>query len=576
MNHQHAFLFAPIYLPLLGSALILLCKAVFSKKIRRIAEYGGMIIGMALPLIIVFSLLEEIEDQGAIIAVLGSWSQNIGIVYRFDGLSFLMIVLAITITIPSWIYSRKVGPGHSSFTALLLIQNSSIAAISMTGDLFNLFVCLEVMGVVASVLISSSQKGSAVYAAFSYLMISSSAMVFFLLGTFGLYRLTGSLSYEGIAVGLSTLGPESNPLIIACLALIVVPVLLRVAIMPLSLWLVDAHSKAPHAVSAILSGVLLKVPLFALIRVLSLSEPGLSLGLPISYAGAATALLGVVLALSQSDGKQLLAYHSISQIGYVVSAWGLAISHGIETGVGIILLASSFFHAFSQALFKALLFLSVGTVVDASGNGNVYTLRGANRYLKNRGERLPITMICFFVGALSITAIPPFNGFFSKNLLTYTLKENFHYNLLTVAGAGTVASFIKLSRIFLPGKNQTDMQEDDVQAKFPLTIHLALCILALLCLGTGLFAEQVIQFISSLLPGMQNVNVETSFFYKSDTVWKTFWTVAGGIALFASSITKGGKKILTLLKHCRGGFTDLFLGFAVALSALSLYLLAFV
>ena len=241
MNQQHAYLFAPIYLPLLGSALIILCKAFFSKKIRRIAEYGGMIIGMGLPLLIIFSMLEKLQNQGSLEAVIGSWTEKIGIIYRFDGLSFLMIVLAVTITLPAWIYSRKVGPGHSSFTALLLVQNSSIAAISMTGDLFNLFVCLEVMGVVAYVLIASSQKGNAVYAAFSYLMISSSAMVFFLLGTFALYRLTGSLSYEGIAKALATDGSADKLLVIVSLALIVVPVLLRVAIMPLSLWLVDAH-----------------------------------------------------------------------------------------------------------------------------------------------------------------------------------------------------------------------------------------------------------------------------------------------------------------------------------------------
>ncbi|NCC65214.1 MAG: hypothetical protein EOM15_11225, partial [Spirochaetia bacterium] len=440
MNLQDALVFAPIYLPLLGSALILLCKAFFSKKIRRIAEYLGMTIGMVAPLIVIVSLLEKIQGQNSIEAVLGSWTKQIGIIYRFDGLSFLLIALAIAITIPAWIYSRKVGPGHSSFTALLLIQNSSIAAISMTGDLFNLFVCLEVMGVVAYVLIASSQKGSAVYASFSYLMISSSAMVFFLLGTFGLYRITGSLSYEGITSALSLLDGSYKIQIIACIVLITVPVLLRVAVMPLSLWLVDAHSKAPHAVSAILSGVLLKVPLFALIRVLSLSELGLSLGLPVSYAGGATALLAVLLALSQSDGKQLLAYHSISQIGYVVSAWGLSLYYGLHTNIGILLLAGSFFHAFSHALFKALLFLSVGTTIDASANGNVYTLRNANRLLKNQGEKVPLTMACFFVGALSITAIPPFNGFFSKTLLTYALKGSFHYQLLTIASAGTVAS----------------------------------------------------------------------------------------------------------------------------------------
>ncbi len=573
MNRQQALLFAPIYLPLLSSALILLCKEFFTKKVRRVAEYVGMLIGMGLPLVVVFSLFDHIQAHEALEMVIGSWTKKMGIVYRFDGLSLLMIVLAITITIPAWIYSRKVGPEHSSFTALLLIQNSSIAAISMTGDLFNLFVCLEVMGVVAYVLITSNQKEGAVYATFSYLMISSSAMVFFLLGTFALYRLTGSLSYAGITEALALLDPKTTGFVAASLSLIVVPVLLRVAVMPLSLWLVDAHSRAPHAVSAILSGVLLKVPLFALVRVLAISDLGGAIGLAISYVGAITALFGVLLALAQSDGKRLLAYHSISQIGYVVSAWGLALALGIHTSAGLLLLATSFFHAFSHAIFKALLFLAVGTATDAGASRNVYTLRGANRMLQNKGEKLPLTMLCFFVGALSITAIPPFNGYFSKTLLTYSIKGTFHYNLLTIAGVGTVASFIKLSRIFLPGRNKIEKITRNLRPTFPVTIHLALLILSTLCLITGLYAQQVIQFIGSVLPGKDQIIFENTFFYTTENLTKTFWTVSSGVILFFLVISKPGKKVLSVFKQFKGRFSDLFLGFALALSALMGYLL---
>lgn len=572
MNQQQALLFAPIYLPLFSSALILLCKEFFTKKVRRFAEYIGMLIGMGLPLVVVFSLFGHIQTHGALEMVIGSWAKEIGIVYRFDGLSSLMIILAITISLPAWIYSRKVGPGHSYFTALILIQSSAIAAISMTGDLFNLFVCLEVMGVVAYVLIASSQKGKAVYASFSYLMISSSAMVFFLLGTFALYRLTGSLSYAGITESIALLDSKSKALVAASLSLIITPVLLRVAVMPLSLWLVDAHSMAPHTVSAILSGVLLKVPLFALVRVLALTESGGSIGLVISYAGAITALLGVLFALAQSDGKRLLAYHSISQIGYVVSAWGLAISQGIHTSAGILLLTTSFFHAFSHALFKALLFLSVGTATDAGASRNVYTLRGANRMLLNEGEKLPLTMICFFVGALSIVAIPPFNGYFSKTLLTYSLKGTHHYTLLTIAGVGTVASFIKLSRIFLPDGNKIAKVDQNLRPTFPVTIHIALLALSTLCIITGIFAQQVIQTIGSVLSGGEQLVFDNSFFYTTENLTKTSLTVASGVVLFFLANSKPGRKVLAVLKQFKGGFSDLFLGFAVALSALMAYL----
>ncbi len=262
MNITHTILFSPVFLPLLSAAGILFIKTFCPTSIRRIAEYLGILIGMVLPLLLVLTLYPIVQNQGYIETTIGGYAKSIGIVYRFDGMSLLLILLAAAITLPSWIFSRKEGPGHSYFTALLLIQNASIAAIGMASDLFNLFVCLELMGVTAYVLIATGKKANAAYASFSYLMLSSSAMVFFLLGTFGLYKLTGSLSYEAIARGMGTLSGRNQYVALFSLLLIIVPVLLRVAVMPLSLWLVDAHAKAPHAVSALLSGVLLKVPLF--------------------------------------------------------------------------------------------------------------------------------------------------------------------------------------------------------------------------------------------------------------------------------------------------------------------------
>jgi multicomponent Na+:H+ antiporter subunit D len=561
-------LFAPVYLPLLGAALILVCKSFFKTTIRRLAEYVGMLIGLIVPVILTLSLRSELGAGRALEAVAGSWAQEIGIIYRFDGLSLLMILLTAAVTIPAWIYSRKVGPAHSSFTALLLVQNAAIAAISMTSDLFNLFVCLEVMGVVAYVLIAGSQKGSAVYASFSYLMLSSTAMVFFLLGTFGLYRLTGSLSYEAIAQSLAA--GENQQFALICLILLVVPILLRVAVLPLSLWLVDAHSKAPHAVSALLSGVLLKIPLFALVRVFSLVPDSALFALPISYAGAITALVGVLMALAQSDAKKLLAYHSISQIGYVVTAWGLALQAGVHTQAGALLLSASFFHAFSHALFKALLFLAVGTATDAGANRNVYTLRGASRSLKGEGERLPITLLCYLVGALSIMAIPPFNGYFSKNLLTYAIKGGVHYPMLTMAGVGTVASFLKLSRIFLPAKEKQEILATRLRPRFPLTLHAGLLILALLCILTGLFAPETYAFIAGLLSAQPVQSYDAHFFFTSDTLAKTLSTAFAGIALFLFILTKPGAWIFHQLGRYKARFSDLFFGFALALALLLL------
>lgn len=181
------------------------------------------------------------------------------------------------------------------------------------------------------------------------------------------------------------------------------------------------------------------------------------------YAGAVTALAGVIIALAQKDTKRLLAYHSISQIGYVVAAWGAAIALGIKTSAGLALMTAAFLHAFYHALFKGLLFLTIGTTTDIAGERDVYILRGAAGLLRRAGEKVPLTLISFILGALAITAIPPMNGYASKAALSYTMKGTWQNSLLLLAGIGTTASFIKLSRIYWPTGRKENPQGESLQ-----------------------------------------------------------------------------------------------------------------
>lgn len=569
--NPNSLILTPIFLPLLAASIVLTSKSFLPVKARRVSEYFGILIGLLLPLIIVFSLYPYVINNGSLTVVIGSYTPKIGIIYKFDSLSLVMIVLTNLLTVPAWIYSRTVGPSHSFFTALILIQSATIAAISMTSDIFNLFVCLEVMGLIAYVLIASKQEKSAVFAAFNYMMYSSSSMVFFLLGSFGLYRLTGSLSYQGITEALLNLSSKELNIALICLLLMIVPILLRVAIMPLSNWLVGAHSKAPHPVSALLSGILIKIPLFVLVRIFSLSTMLQKITPALAYLGSATALIGVLFALSQSDAKKLLAYHSISQIGYIVTAWAMALNAGIDTKIGGILLIAALFHTFSHAIFKGLLFLSIGTATDAAGSRDVYEIRGVNSMLRQKGERFPITMICFLVGALSIMAIPPFNGFFSKTLLTYYLKPSINYTILSITGAGTVASFIKLSRIFLPNKQIKKQGKELPKEKFPFTIHLSLTILALLALLTGIFSQNIFEILENMFISTSQRPIKSDMFFSQPILLKTLYTVFGGI-LFIIATSKPGSKVLHKLKGIKTDFTDQYFHFAITIALLSYFL----
>jgi multicomponent Na+:H+ antiporter subunit D len=586
----------PVALPLLGAALSLLAKAFIKKgPLAKLFEYLGAFVGLALPWLALAALAPLVLRGESVQAIIGSWSPLVGISFRFDGLTWLVDMLGFSVAGMAWLYSVGAGPKGPAFTTIYLIQASALAATAATTDLFNLFVCLEVLGMASYVLVTSSEKPGAFLAAFSYLMVSAAAMVFFLLGVYGLYRLTGSLSYTSIASALALMPDGGGYTAVVSIACISAAVALRVAVMPLYGWLPDAHALAPHAVSAVLSGVLIKTPLFALSRFL-LAMPGGGLaGELFGYAGALTALGGVIIALSQKDAKRLLAYHSISQIGYVVSAWGAgvaALSRGESAGYA--LLSAAFLHAFYHALFKGLLFLTVGTATDAAAERDVYILRGAGAALKKSGERLPFTLLAFAVGALSISALPPFNGFVSKAALSYVLKGRWEYFFLFLAGIGTTASFMKLAGIFGPPKRNSSVSmpslpqgkpaapsvvapaSPGLPAAAPLykakkTVLIAQCILALACVAGGIAGPWFYRFVGSLLSGGSR-SVSVLRLYDIDSLLNMGAIVLAGYALYKLALTGIGKRIAARIRERPRGFHGLFAAFSLGLGGLTLWI----
>jgi len=570
--------FAPIFLPLLGAALSFCAKAFLKGRPAKLAEYLAVFIGLALPWIAFFSLFPLVISGEQIDIIIGRWPSMIGIAYRFDGLAWLVNLLGFSVAAGAWIYSTGSGPKGPEFSGLFLIQTASLAATSMTVDLFNLFVCLEVMGVVSYVLISSSEKPGAFLASFSYLMVSATAMMFFLIGLFGLYRLTGVLSYQGIAAGLAVLPDNGGVPATVCLSLIVAAVAMRVAVMPLYGWLPDAHALAPHAISAVLSGVLIKTPLFALSRILLILPGGPEAGRLMGYTGAVTALVGVVIALSQSDTKRLLAYHSISQIGFIVCARGAAIDQGVTSASGLILMSAAFLHALYHGLFKGLLFLTIGTTTDLAGERNVYKLRGAAAVLRRSGEKVPVTLLCFLTGALAITAIPPLNGYASKSAISYALKGTWQSSILFAASIGTMASFIKLSRIYWPAPKGSLAPESPEPVPFIQNIskpvQAAQLFLASLCLISGLMAPKVSLIVLKVLgqdsAGGKQLPPEL---YSLDNLKKTLVVTLSGLMLYLIISTKPGRKILHVIRTRPRGFQGLFVSLSLGMFILTFWLL---
>ncbi|AHC15374.1 complex I subunit 5 family protein [Salinispira pacifica] len=586
-------------LPLLGSALALFSKAFFKGAKNRILEYSAAFIGLALPWIMLIYTLPDIFNGGVYSGIIGGWSPQVGIQFRFDGLAWLVNLMGFTVAGSAWIYSLGKGPRGAGFTSVFLIQTAALAATSMTADIFNLFVCLEVMGIASYVLVASSEKPGAMLASFSYLMVSATAMVFFLIGIFGLYRLTGSLGYESIAASLAAVPDHGGIGAIVSVSLIVGAVAIRVAIMPVYGWLPDAHALAPHSISAVLSGVLIKTPLFALSRVILLIPAGARAAELMGYAGALTALVAVIIALSQSDVKRLLAYHSVSQIGYVVAAWGAALHAGPASPQGAALMTAAFLHALFHALFKGLLFLTVGNLSDAAGERNVYRLKGGASILRRAGERIPVTLIAFMSAALAITAIPPMNGYASKTALSYALKGSWEYTLLFAAGIGTVASFIKLGRSFfgkasgvpsgIPG-DIPSVAPSGARAVTPASNHngsgtsgiaeaVSHVVLTAAVISTGVFGPGMYRFVLTMFSsgaaadsGYSPTRVPDLNLYSWSALQNMLIILASGIAVYLLSQTTMGKLILKRIRERQRGFHGLLTSFTLGTLALAAWM----
>jgi multicomponent Na+:H+ antiporter subunit D len=305
------------------------------------------------------------------------------------------------------------------------------------------------------------------------------------------------------------------------------------------------------------------------------------------YAGAVTALAAVIIALAQSDAKRLLAYHSVSQIGYVVTAWGAALHLGPETPQGAALMTAAFLHALFHAMFKGLLFLTVGNLSDTAGERNVYRLTGGAALLRRRGERFPVTFLAFMTAALAITAIPPMNGYASKTALSYALKGNWEYYLLFAAGIGTMASFIKIGRTFFgkpteipvkPGMEDQTPQVEEPRGAFGFVL-VSQSILALAVTATGIFGPWMYRFVLRMFAsgaggnlGYDSSGMKGLSLYSPSGIRNTTIICASGILLYFLSRTGPGKFVLQRIRERQRGFHGLLTSFTLGTLAIALWM----
>ncbi len=364
----------------------------------------------------------------------GNWPAPLGIEMRLDALAALLLVLVNVIAFLAALYSveymREYTAKHRYY-ALLLLMVAGMNGVVLAGDLFNLYVMMEIAAVASYALVAFGCAHEELEASFKYAVLGTLASTMILIAIALIYSLTGSLSMVQIAEHVEGLG-DPRALLLAS-ALFLCGFGLKAALVPFHTWLPDAHPSAPAPISAMLSGVLIKaIGIYALVRivfnVIGAGEGELA---ALRWLGMLSMVIGGVLAAGQSDIKRLLAYSSIGQMGYVALGFGLATPLGVVGAV---------YHLVNHAVFKSLLFLNAGAVEQATGTRELSRLGGLAR-------RMPVTGATSLVASLSVAGLPPFNGFFSKLIVIVACVQAGEYGFALVAALMSAVTLVYQLRI---------------------------------------------------------------------------------------------------------------------------------
>ncbi len=461
--------------------------AVAMAEVSFLKRWTGSLATLAVLANLVLAVL--LFGTGDLKLFVGGWgpANTLGIEMVCDGLSKLMAVTINLVSLVSFIFA---GPYMRRFTkpwlfdAILLIMIGAMNGVVLAGDLFNLFVFLEVAAIASYALVAFGCEAEELEAAFKYLVLGTVGSAFILMGVTVLYSLTGQLNMAKVHMLLPKAGLGSPAVLLAAAALLS-GLALKAAMVPFHAWLPDAHPSAPAPVSAMLSGVLIKASgVYAMARIVfNVLGPTPQYAAILMTLGAASMLIGVLLAVGQWDLKRLLAYHSISQMGYVVLVIGAAAQVAARPSPDMALaglcLFGGLFHLLNHALFKSLLFLSSGSIEHQTGTRELKKMGGLAR-------RMKVTSFCCRVGALSIAGVPPFNGFFSKLIIIVALVLTGHGVLAALAvfvAFVTLISFVKVQRYALEGP-PAGLAAQACEA--PALMCAAMVILAVLCVATGL------------------------------------------------------------------------------------------
>lgn len=519
--------------PILAIMSLFLGAFISSLVGRRNAKVRNTVVFLAMlvSLVLILALIQPVLLEGQVINYwLGNWEPvegwAIGNSLEVDALSLFFALIVVVAVFVSGVYSFFYMSHDDSlvnYYTLFLMLSGSVLGLVLSGDLFNMFVMIEIMTFTAVALTAfRNHYEGALEGAFKYLVVGSLGSTSVLIGIALLYSQLHTLNLAQIAALLPT---ASSPVILIAFAFLFVGFGSKAFLFPFHPLAADAHAVAPASISLMISGVLTKCGVYGIIRLCyclyqNMDQPFVQYF--VTGVGVISMFVCVTMAFNQHNFKRLLAFHSISQVGYVITVIGLGSALGMSAGL---------FHAMNHTIFKGLLFLTAGAVQHATGSLDLDELGGLSK-------KMPGTCALFLIGAASISGLPPFNGFASKWMIYQATFQkagetgNFFFVVVCVAAlitsVLTLASFIKVAQsVFFGQLNPKFAHTREVS----LGMRIPMWILAALCILPGLFPDQVQQWL--LTPATQAATNASGYI---DAAMGTGYAAAHGVE---SSLVSG-------------------------------------